>query len=182
MYIRTIHKLQSPVPHLDIHGIRGLSKFAFLFRGESRSVGSVVLRGEGDQPILEDSSDSKLVHHSAYPNFYDTLVHNPYSNRYLAIRRVPVRGIWITATLQSSTPRLQSRFDSCRRKDPPENGRRFRFTAAAIQRTFYGKLGGRRKGGDKGTAIYRYTQGLSMYQKLLAQPSTDVCTSTPKLD
>lgn len=39
MYIRTIHKLQSPVPYIDIHGIRGgLSKFAFLFRGESRSV------------------------------------------------------------------------------------------------------------------------------------------------
>lgn len=108
-----------------------------------------MLRGEGDQPILEKFLRFK-IHHSGYPNFYDTLVHNPYSNRYLAIRRVPVRGIWITATLQSSTPRLQSRFDSCRRKDPPENGRRFRFTAAAIQRTFYGKLGGSKEGRGQG--------------------------------
>lgn len=39
LYIRAIHKVQSPVPYLDIHEVRqGLSKFAFLFRGESRSV------------------------------------------------------------------------------------------------------------------------------------------------
>lgn len=65
----------------------------------------------------------------------------------------------------------------------PKIGRRFRFIAAAFQRTFYGKLGGKEEGKGQGTAVcrvvqtsYRQIQGWSMYQNL-AEPSTDnVCT------
>ena len=80
-------------------------------------------------------------------------MHNPCSNRHLTIRSVPVRGIWITLTLENlgrdgCSPNLIAADEKIR---PKMVVRRFRFTAAAFQRTFYGKLGrgveGRKKGG-----------------------------------
>lgn len=46
MYIRTIHKLQSPVPYIDIHGIRGPIEICFSVPWGEPLCGSVVLRGK----------------------------------------------------------------------------------------------------------------------------------------